>query len=262
MKLAIASLMVLLIGCTGTEKNAGLNMSGAYKMLTVEVKSDSTDTTYTTTEQAKIYNGDYMMYASFVPEDSSTAFGIATYTINGDTLTENVLYRSSDSTVTDQTESYNLLIEKTSKGFKQVIKGMPVNSGGKIDLTEVYDSVGNNTTSALDGAWKMTNRYTIKGKDTTFEKATQYKTYNAGYCIWGHTWKDSTNKAHTGMGYGTFTMPSANKVKESMIASTYAEVRGHNFDIDIEMMGNNSFKQTMDNMDSTKSVEIYERLKK
>ncbi|MEO6231634.1 MAG: hypothetical protein ABJB11_11345 [Ferruginibacter sp.] len=262
MKLSIVSLMVLLISCTGTEKKAGVDMSGAYKMLSVEVKSDSADTTYTNSEQAKIYTGDYMMYANYIAADSNTSFGIANYTANGDTVTENVFYRSSDSIITDQPESYNLLIEKTSKGFKQFIKAMPTNSGGKIDLTEIYDSVGNNITSALDGAWKMTNRYVIKGTDTTTAMATQYKMYYAGYCIWGHTWKDSSNKAHTGMGYGTFTMPSANKVKESMIASTYAEVKGHDFDITIELMGNDGFKQMMDNADSTKSVEIYERLKK
>ncbi|CAN5537478.1 hypothetical protein BH11BAC3_BH11BAC3_26130 [soil metagenome] len=262
MKLSIVSLMVLLISCTGTEKKAGIDMSGAYMMLSVEIKSDSSDSTYTNTEQAKIYNGDYMMYANYSIPDSSSSFGIATYNTNGDTLTENVFYRSADSIVTDKTESYNLLIEKTGTGFKQVIKAMPTNTGVKIDLTEIYDSVGNKTTSALDGAWKMTNRYIIKGTDTTAAMATQYKMYYAGYCIWGHTWKDSGNKTYTGMGYGTFTMPSANKVKESMIASTYGEVKGHDFDITIEMMGNEGFKQMMDNSDSTKSVEIYERLKK
>lgn len=262
MKLSIVSLMVLLISCTGTEKKAELNMSGAYKMLSVEIKSDSSDSTYTNAEQAKIFTGDYVMYAHYSAPDSSSSFGIATYTTNGDTIMENVLYRSVDSIVTDKTESYNLLIEKTGTGFKQFIKAIPTNTGEKIDLTEIYDSVGNATTSALDGTWKMTNRYVIKGTDTTTEMTTQYKMYCAGYCLWGHTWKDSSNKAHTGIGYGTFTMPSANKVTESMIASTYAEVKGHDFDITIEMKGNDGFKQIMDNPDSSKYVEIYERMKK
>lgn len=47
-----------------------------------------------------------------------------------------------------------------------------------------------------------------------------------------------------------------------MTASTYSEVRGHDFDIDVEMMGTDGFKQTMNNADGSKSVEFYEKLKK
>jgi hypothetical protein len=47
-----------------------------------------------------------------------------------------------------------------------------------------------------------------------------------------------------------------------MIASTYSQVRGHDFDIDIELSGNDKFKQTIDMRDGSKSVELYERLKK
>ena len=79
------------------------------------------------------------------------------------------------------------------------------------------------------------------GSDTTNNNITQYKTYYAGNCIWGHTWKDSTNKIHTGIGYGKFSMPAPNKVKESMKAATYFEVRGHDFTIDVVMIGKDGF---------------------
>ena len=104
-------------------------------------------------------------------------------------------------------------------------------------------------------------RYWIKGTDTSSITATQFKTYFSGYVIWGHTYKDSLNKTHTGMGFGKFTL-NGNKVKESMTASTYSEVRGHDFDIDLEMSGSDGFTQITNNPDSSRSVEIYERLKK
>jgi len=55
---------------------------------------------------------------------------------------------------------------------------------------------------------------------------------------------------------------TGNKVKESMTASTYSDVRGHSFDIDISMNGKDEFTQTMTDADGSKGVEIYTRMKK
>jgi hypothetical protein len=44
---------------------------------------------------------------------------------------------------------------------------------------------------------------------------------------------------------------TGNKVKESMMES-FAMVRGHDFDIEIEMMGVDDFKQTITNADGSK----------
>ena len=46
-----------------------------------------------------------------------------------------------------------------------------------------------------------------------------------------------------------------------MKASTYFEVRGHDFTIDVVMIGKDGFRQAMNNADGSKGVEIYERLK-
>jgi hypothetical protein len=261
MKLAIASVMLLFIGCTDSAKKESLSMSGAYQMKSVSIKSDQLDTSYTNVNQLKIYTGDYMMYANINSPDSVSSFGIGSYTSGADSVTENVIYSAGDSAESSQPATYKLAITNSGNGYSQFIAGMQDNSGQKFDMTEVYESVGTPTTSPLDGAWKLVKRYDIKGTDTTDNTGTQYKTYFAGDCIWGHTWKDSTNKIHTGIGFGKFTMPAPNKVKESMTASTYSEVRGHEFDIDIEMMGTDGFKQTMINPDGSKSVELYEKLK-
>jgi hypothetical protein len=262
MKLTFAAILLLFIGCTGSQKEAELNMPGVYKMVSRSIKTDKTDSTYSNIDQLKIYTDDHMMYANINSPDSVSGFGIGSYSVAKDTVTENVIYMANDTSFSENPASYDLAIKKTEKGYQQLIIGIQNKAGDKMDLTESYESTGLTQTTPLDGSWKMVKRYQIKGKDTTLNKASQFKTYYAGYCIWGHTWKDSLNKTHTGIGYGKFTMTGNNKVKESMMVSTYAEVRGHDFDIDIELMGKDEFKQTIVDPDGSITVEIYERLKK
>ena len=259
MKLMFASLLLLFIGCKSKDKTESTSMPGAYKMLSQSVKNKTTDTTTTSGQQLKIYTDDFMMYANINSPDSISGFGIGSYSINKDTVTENVMYTSSDSTSNDTLMNYTLLIEKTDKGYKQIIPEMG-SGDNKTKLTEDYEKTGTGTTD-LDGAWKQVKRYQIKGTDTMAQNNTQYKTYYAGYCIWGNTWTDSLNKKHTGIGFGTFSL-NGSKVKESMTASTYSDVRGHDFDIDVVMNGKDEFTQTMNNADGTKSVEVYMRMKK
>jgi hypothetical protein len=261
MKWMIAITLVALAGCNAGEKKEATSMAGAYKMLSQSVKTDKTDSTYKSLEQLKIYTDDHMMYANVNPSDSASAFGVATYTLNNDTVTENSIYGGGGSSASDSAASFKLIIQKTAKGYTQVIPEMET-GGQKIKLTEEYDSVGTGAKTALDGTWKASKIYYITGKDTSWDhRTTQFKTYYAGHFIFGHTYKDSTNKLHTGIGFGAFTM-TGNKVKESGIASTYSAVRGHDFDIDVEMNGNDAFKQTIIEKSGNKQVEEYQRLKK
>jgi len=258
MKNVYAIMLLFIIGCKGTDKN--ISMPGAYKMLSQSAKNDKTDTTYTSRQQMKIFTEDYMMYANVNPSDSSSSFGVGSYTMNGDTLTENVIYTSSDSTFNDSLRSFTLIINKTGKGYEQIIPDMQFN-GQTWKWTEDYESAGTDAKTAVDGVWKMVKRYMVKGSDTTITNQVQYKTYYAGGVIWGNTWTDSLNKIHTGIGFGKFTS-TGNKIKESMINSTYSMVTGHDFDVDTEMNGTDSFTQKITDPDGTVSVEVYERLKK
>lgn len=256
--LMIAAILVI-TGCNTSDKK-NVSMPGAYKMLSQNVQYDKVDTTYTTTLQMKIYTEDYMMYTNVNSLDTISSFGIGTYTADKDTITEHVIYSASDTTAAENPGKYKLIIEKTANGYKQIIPEI-LTQGRYIKLTEEYETAGTSVTSPLDGAWKQTKSYSIKEKDTTENKLTQYKAYYAGIVVWGSTSADSLNKLHTGTGYGKFVM-TGNKVKESMIASTFYQVRGHDFDIDIEMNGKDGFTQTITNTDGSKSVEVYERLKK
>lgn len=107
----------------------------------------------------------------------------------------------------------------------------------------------------------MIKSYSITGKDTTAGTGTQFKMYGNGYFIFGNTYSDSAKKNHTGMGYGKFVMTGTNKSKESVMVSTYYEIRGKDVDLDIEMNGADEYKQTI-KWDNSIGVEIYQRIKK
>jgi hypothetical protein len=63
------------------------------------------------------------------------------------------------------------------------------------------------------------------------------------------------------MGFGKYAMTGPNKMTESCITSSYYQLRGQDINIDIEMNGNDEYKQTINYPNNEKSVEIYQRLK-
>ena len=235
-------------------------MPGAYKMISQALKSHTLDTTYLELQQLKIYTGDYMMFANFYARDSTSGFGIGAYSAEKDTVTERVIFSASDSVKDDTPRVYKLYIEKKDSGYRQVIPDME-SRGQKIILTEDYSSVGTSVKTPLDGVWKESKTYYVRGKDTTKYNTTQFKAYYDGYYIWGNTYSDSTRRNHTGMGYGKFSMTGDNKMTESCMTSSYYQLRGHDIEVNIEMNGADEYKQTINYPNNEKSVEIYQRIK-
>lgn len=260
MKLLYATVLLFLIACNNGEKKESVIMPGAYKMISQSLKSNTLDTTYLTLQQLKIYTGEYMMYANFYARDSTSSFGIGSYSANRDTVTEHVIYSASDSVKNDTARDYRLLIMKKDSGYKQVIPDME-SQGQKIILTEEYKSAGTAAKSPLDGVWKESKTFYVKGKDTTKYNTTQFKAYYDGNYIWGNTFSDSARKIHTGMGFGKFAMSGSNKLTESCITSSYYQIRGQDVNLDIEMNGDDEYKQTINYPNGDKSIEIYQRLK-
>jgi hypothetical protein len=257
---AFAIMILTTCACNNAEQKESVRMPGAYRMLLQSLNLGTRDSSFNN-EQLKIYTDRHMMFARINSPDSISGFGIGSYSAAGDTVTENLIFYADDSTANATPVSFKLHIDKTDKGFRQLIAGMEGNSGQKVDLTEKYDSVGSGAVTPLDGAWKQVAVYWVKGKDTSKYEVTQYKTYYSGHVIWGNSSKDSSNKVHTSIGFGKFSMPSANKVRESMIASTLYQVRGKDFDIGVEMSGKDKFTQTIENTDGSKTIEVYEKLK-
>lgn len=252
--------IALIISCNSSS-NKTPHMQGTYMMTSQTVNNGKTKTNYSQIKQLKIYTDKYVMYTQVDAGDSSSLFGVGSYTSDTGGVTENIIYTSSNSTFDSTGKSYKLLITKTvSGGYNQVIPGIVIDSI-KSKLTEVYERVGNSQKTPLDGVWKQTKSYNLKGADTTWYKRTEYKAFNDGYFMFGLTDKDSTGKITTGVGFGTFSMQGENQMKETDLNSSYAIIAGQSFIIDIKLDGNDNYEQTVTNSDSTKTVEFYERLK-
>jgi hypothetical protein len=252
-------LIPTLIACNNSSKIP--DMAGTYLMQSQILNDGKNDTKLTGLKQLKVYTDSFFMYTQVNPHDSVSAFGVGTYTTDTGSVTENVIFSSSGSTV-NTPAIYNLKIEKTQDGYNQVIPEMTVR-GDKYKLTEDYLAVGPKTKSPLDGVWKEIKSYIITGKDTVINKRIQYKTFYGGYFMFGHSLKDSSSVDHTGIGFGTFEMISDNQFKETDLNSTYSIIAGQTFNIGIKMDDADHYNQTIiDSSSGGRSIEFYERLKK
>jgi hypothetical protein len=243
-----------------TEAKQSTGISGAYSMLSHTINDGKKDTVLKGLKQLKIFTDKYMMYARVNPVDSVSSFGIGAYSSDTGTVKEDVIYTASFSTANEAAQTFKLEIEKTPGGYKQVIHITDPN-GQHSKHTEEYQSVGTAVKTPLDGSWKLIKSLTVKGKDTTINKITQYKTYYAGHFIFGHTYRDASKKSRTGIGYGTYEMNATNKITETTQASTYSANRGKSFAIDIEMNGDDEYKQMIKEANGNISIEVYQRIK-
>jgi len=255
--LAFITLCFIILACS----KPAPEIRGAYKMLSQNVKADTIDQNFNN-PQLKIYTDGYIMYANYNPMDSAASFGIGTYTLNPDgNVNESMIYSASDSVADDSTRNYTLAIERTDKGYKQVINGM---GAQQFTLTEEYEAAAPGATSALDGAWVMTGGYNINAKGDTLafpDGAVQYKTYYGGNFIYAHTWMDSLKVTHTGMGFGTFSMNGDNASKEIITDSNYGVTRGQTYDLVLTWEGSDKYSQTIKG-ETGSSTEVYKRLGK
>jgi len=256
-------LLMPLIGCIAFCCNPPAKevpqMTGAYNQVSQTVKGGDIDTT-TVSIQLKIFTPDYMMYATFDASDSSASFGIGDYSTAAGVVTENVIYSASDTAASTGTATYTLEIEKTPTGYTQVIREM--GDSIKFQLTETYERINTEQNSALDGAWQLVSLVDIANGDTTKVEINQYKTYFAGNFIFGHTYRDSTNVLHTGMGYGTFEMANDSTSKEFVKVSTYKTLIGQSVDLAIKLNGPDEYTQTITNENGSMTKEVYKRMKK
>jgi hypothetical protein len=249
--------------CSDIGKKSGVSIKGPYKMLSMKIQGESMDTTITTREQLKIFTGEFLMYSNYNPVDSTSSFGIGEYTIDADTITENILFTAVDSSRNNNPGTYSLIINKTPEGYIQIIPKIETQQGQVYKLTEEYVSTGSTEKSPLDGAWVLVSRYIATGKDTLVLPAYhQYKVYHGGQFMWGNSYDDSIGKKHTAIGFGDFYKTGKNMIKESGKTSTLSNVRGHDFDINYSLTGKDRYEQLITNADSTISGEIYVRLKK
>lgn len=254
--------LVLAVASCTSSVNKAPEIKGAYFMTSQTVTNAKEHVTYSDLKQLKIYTDSFMMYTQVNPADSVSGFGVGYYLSDSGKIIENAMYTSRENGFSTSPASYSLTITKTPEGYTQFIPEITIDST-KSTLTEEYQYVGKkDQTTPLDGVWKETAFYVVKGNDTTRDNRTQYKAFYQGYFMFGQTTKDSSGKIHTGIGFGTFVMNGDNQIKETDLNSTYSIIAGNSFDINFEMKGKDSYMQTITNTDSSKSTEVYERLKK
>ena len=258
-KIIIWFLISTLFSC-GSNTSKGPDMPGTYLMVSQTVSDGTNDTKLAGLKQLKIYTDNFFMYTQVNPQDSVSTFGVGSYTTDKGEVIEDVMYSSRD-TVVGTPNTYTLAINKTPDGYQQIIPEILVN-GEKSKLTEEYQTVGATAKTSLDGVWKEVRSFNIIKGDTIPNNRVQYKSFYAGYFMFGQTVKDSTGKTHTGMGFGTFKMDSDKQITETDLNSTYAIIAGNTFTVTIEMDGDDKYKQTINNADGSTGVEFYERMKK
>jgi len=251
-------LILLTMACN--EKAAEMpTITGAYYM-TRQVVNDGTKDSVIDRKQLKIYTDKYMMFATPNLTDSFATFGIAEYKMDGDELHEHIFYRAVEG---DKKDTALLKIEKTDKGYIQVIDNILFN-GKNVKLTEEYETINRPQQSLLDGTWKQVkNIFVNKNGDSSInETPLEYKTYQSGYFIWAITTKDSADQKTSVFGYGPFEMMGDSASRETIQNSTFVtSLIGKTYDVDIELSGTDTYKQTITFANGEKSIEVYQKLK-
>jgi len=258
-RFAYILLVLAIVGCGTSKEKEAASINGAYNMLGQKFGGMVLDTIITKHKQLKIYTGGYMMYVRLSPEDSLSAFGIGTYTVDTAKLIENITYSAADTIESKSLYSDTINLTKTPTGFKQSIPKIR-SEKGDISLDEVYESVGKAVTSPIDGVWKQVSGYSITGADTVRWNDVQYKAFYGGNFAFGNVETDKHNITHAGISYGTFSM-AGTAVKETITASTWSALNGQQFEVTIAMNGVDAFTQNIIQKDGTKEVLVYERMK-
>ena len=252
------AMLTLLLSCNS--KKEIMRMPGAYNMLSSSVFDGEKDTTYTTLKEFKIFTYNYMMYVNLSPNDSISRFGIGSYSADSGKVIESIIFGATDTVSSSNPATFMLVIEKTDKGYKQVIPEL-VSRGKKYRLTEDYQSVSTDAKTPLDGAWKLVKACRIAGTDTTVENVTRFKTFFAGHFVLGQTYPGSNKRLHTEIAYGKFELTGKSQLKETVETNTCYQLDKKEIDREIELNGNGLCKQTRINKDGSKEVEEYQLLK-
>ena len=250
-------LMVVLSNCSQKKE---LKMNGAYLMRS-QILNDGTKDSANDRRQLKIYTNDHVIYAAMRFPDSLASYGIGTYDIdeNGN-LKEEFFFTSANG---DRRDTFNVVIDKTDTGYKQIINDLP-SQGKKYTLTEQYRNVGTPDSTILNGAWRQTQNFYVdpKGDTTSNPNYTEFKVYQNGQFIWAASYPDANKKLVNFFGFGKYEMEGKNKSKEVNTLSTYPPLIDSTINIELEFMGNDFYKQTIAQPGGGKSIELYARLKR
>ena len=258
MKKLACILFLAIISCNNA--TSVININGAYTTLKQNFKGKGIDTTSTENKQLKIYADSFMMYVLVNPAQDVSAFAVGKFSIDSGRLIENIIYNATENLESTNMFSDTVNITKNDTGYVQTMSKI-MSDKGEIKITETYRSTGTNTPSLLDGIWKQVSSYALRGNDTIKHNDIEYKAFYAGNFAYGDYYTDSLQQKSTGISYGTFSIDSSHHLTETITVSTWPELNGKTFVLDITTNGNNSFTQTAINATGDKEISVYERVK-
>jgi hypothetical protein len=149
---------------------------------------------------------------------------------------------------------FELSIVKTTLGFEQEIKGIPLDDSSSVDLYESWNALEGATTS-YDGLWKLSSRNEVEG----VSEFNEIKMIGGGHFVWFHTWSDDSVE-HADFGYGAFIDNGDGNVMEVAQAGSIEGYEGE-WSVNYAKVGADMIQQTYVNAATGEElVQNYKRL--
>jgi hypothetical protein len=259
MKKVLLALGAALVFTSCTQKEEPSTLNGVYKMDSQSIRAVSNDSLLQTGEnhnQLKIYGDAHYIWVNMAA-DSTANFGIGSYTKKGSDVVETNIYNSSG---VDSVIHFNVVIETKETGYVQNISNMNYN-GTDIKIEEVYSRMKEGAASDLDGLWKATANYFIKGTDTTYQNYPDYKMYNKGTFIWAiRPLMDTVNNKYISyIGTGSFTQDK-DQIKEiTSMSNISGGVPDQN--LTLQNRKEDEFTQVINQPDGSVRYTVYKKVK-
>lgn len=251
--LSIVLLLLVLSGCASRKDRQ--TMSGIYRIESTRRQNSKTDTLIAEQNQFKLYTNDFYAYANLT-NDTSVSFGIGHYSLNGDHLVEHNLFSTG---MLDTAQAYDLQIERTEQGYRQLIENIQIN-GLPTRLMEEYISIPAVGASPLDGTWKLASFCKVTAKDSVCEPRKQYKIFHKGYFMFLQGIDRGTYYSKS-FGFGHFDF-TKNSLSETNLFTSFTRMADQQVNIQVDFKNPDEFVQTISSdLDSATVIERYIRLK-
>ena len=256
--LIIVCCTILLFSCQPKQEKLS-SIDGVYKMdnqFAYTIEKDSLVSSLENPNQIKIFTDKHFIWIN-IGKDSVANFGVGAYQLNENAITETNIYNSGG---TDTPNQYNLNIEPTQNGYKQIIPSMAYNDT-QIKLEETYSRMTETSSSNLDGLWMATKNYLVKGSDTTNSNYPDYKIFNKGNFSWAvrALMDTAQNKFISYVGSGTFTV-EGDQLRENTSNSNIVSASSSVIEAKLISSTNQEFTQAINQADGSVRYTTYTKV--
>ena len=192
------------------------------------------------------------MFASWNVAEGIPSFAAGTVETKNGKLHETPVYDVNGAV--DSGMVFELSIVKTTLGFEQEIKGIPLDDSSSVDLYESWNAL-EGATSSYDGLWKLSSRNEVEG----VSEFNEIKMIGGGHFVWFHTWSDDSVE-HADFGYAAFIDNGDGNVMEVAQAGSIEGYEGE-WSVNYAKVGADMIQQTYVNAATGEElVQNYKRL--